>query len=277
GNYEEFLLVQAERLATEAEAEYQRVSFIRREIDWIRRKPEARRTKAKARIDRFDAAVAAAPGSDDQLPNKLGLRLPTGPRLGGNIVELERVSKSLGGKLLFKDLTLVMKPGDRIGIVGPNGVGKTNLLEACATVLSGSSPRTSSELRLVRDGAEAARIAARVRVGDDEHDRDVVLRPGRGKQLRLDGAPARSVEEYGAQVPVVTFLLAHRRFGPMIRDWQAHGAVGRRAKVLALTAMAACAAILFATAPRTWMAATGTGVMALVALWLWHRPEPPPR
>lgn len=72
-------------------------------------------------------------------------------------------------------------------------------------------------------------------------------------------------------------LLAHRRFGPMIRDWQAHGAVGRRAKVLALTAMAACAAILFATAPRTWMAATGTGVMALVALWLWHRPEPPPR
>ncbi|MEG3191741.1 YbaN family protein [Lysobacter sp. D1-1-M9] len=72
-------------------------------------------------------------------------------------------------------------------------------------------------------------------------------------------------------------LLAHRQFGPMIRDWQAHGAVGRRAKVLALTSMGACAAILFATAPRTWMAATGTGVMALVALWLWHRPEPPPR
>ena len=128
GNYEEFLLVQAERLAQEAEAEYQRVSFIRREIDWIRRKPEARRTKAKARIDRFDAAVAAAPTADDQQPAKLALRLPTGPRLGGTIVELAKVTKSLGGKLLFRDLTLVMKPGDRIGIVGPNGVGKTTLI-----------------------------------------------------------------------------------------------------------------------------------------------------
>ena len=129
GNYEEFLLIQAERLASEAEAEYQRVSFIRREIDWIRRKPEARRTKAKARIDRFDAAVAAAPTTDEQLPQKLALRLPTGPRLGGTIVELVKVTKSLGGKLLFADLSLVMKPGDRIGIVGPNGVGKTTLIK----------------------------------------------------------------------------------------------------------------------------------------------------
>ncbi|MBA3396133.1 MAG: ABC-F family ATP-binding cassette domain-containing protein [Deltaproteobacteria bacterium] len=129
GNYEEFLLIQAERLSTEAEAEYQRVSFIRREIDWIRRKPEARRTKAKARIDRFDAAVASAPTTDDQQPAKLGLRLPTGPRLGGTIVELVKVGKSLGGKRLFADLSLVMKPGDRIGIVGPNGVGKTTLIK----------------------------------------------------------------------------------------------------------------------------------------------------
>lgn len=105
----------------------------------------------------------------------------------------------------YERLRLELGPGVTV-LVGPNGVGKTNLLEACATVLSGSSPRTSSELRLVREGADAARIAARVRVGDDEHERDVVLRPGRGKQLRMDGAPARSVEEYGAQVPVVTFL-----------------------------------------------------------------------
>jgi ATP-binding cassette subfamily F protein uup len=128
GDYAAFLITQAERLATEAEAEYQRVSFIRREIDWIRRGPPARTTKAKARIDRFDAAVAAAPGADDKLPAKLALRLPAGPRLGGNIVELERVTKSLGGKLLVKELSLVMKPGDRIGIVGENGAGKTTLI-----------------------------------------------------------------------------------------------------------------------------------------------------
>ena len=128
GDYAEFLLKQAERLSTEAEAEYQRVSFIRREIDWIRRGPPARTTKAKARIDRFDAAVAGAPTLDAQRPDALMLRLPTGPRLGSTIVELDRAGRTLGGKLLFKDLTLVMKPGDRIGIVGPNGAGKTTLI-----------------------------------------------------------------------------------------------------------------------------------------------------
>lgn len=91
-------------------------------------------------------------------------------------------------------------------LVGANGVGKTNLLEACAVVLSGASPRTSSELRLVREGEPAGRIAARVAVGDDVHERDVTLQHGKGKQLRVDGSPARSVEEYAAQVPVVTFL-----------------------------------------------------------------------
>lgn len=69
-------------------------------------------------------------------------------------------------------------------------------------------------------------------------------------------------------------LQAHRVFGPMIRDWQRSGAVARRAKWLASGSMAVCAAILFLTAPRWWMAATGTAIMAVVALWLWLRPEP---
>ncbi|HEX5063328.1 MAG TPA: ATP-binding cassette domain-containing protein [Kofleriaceae bacterium] len=129
GDYEDFLLAQADRLAIEAEAEYQRASFVRREIDWIRRSPEARRTKAKARIDRFDAAVAAAPALEDKRPATARLTLPSGPRLGSSIVELKNVSRTLGGKVLFKDLSLVMKPGDRIGIVGPNGAGKTTLIK----------------------------------------------------------------------------------------------------------------------------------------------------
>ena len=69
-------------------------------------------------------------------------------------------------------------------------------------------------------------------------------------------------------------LLADPRFGPMIRDWQAHGAVARRAKWVATAMMALAAAVMWATAPRQWMAATGTTVMALVATWLWTRPEP---
>ena len=70
-------------------------------------------------------------------------------------------------------------------------------------------------------------------------------------------------------------LLRDRRFGPMIRDWQVHGAVSRRAKRLAVATMTACAALMLATAPRAWMALTGIAIMAAVGTWLWRRPEPP--
>ncbi|WP_027081058.1 YbaN family protein [Luteimonas mephitis] len=71
------------------------------------------------------------------------------------------------------------------------------------------------------------------------------------------------------------WLLAHRVFGPMIVDWQAYGAVRRRAKWMATLAMAACGLVLWWTAPRAWMAAIGIGCMAVTAAWLWRRPEPP--
>ena len=70
------------------------------------------------------------------------------------------------------------------------------------------------------------------------------------------------------------WLLAHRRFGPVIRDWEEQGAVSRRAKRLATAMMVASAVIMFFTAPKIWMAAMGTAIMAVVALWLWRRPEP---
>ncbi|MGO4261722.1 YbaN family protein [Lysobacter sp. TAB13] len=70
-------------------------------------------------------------------------------------------------------------------------------------------------------------------------------------------------------------LLAHRQFGPMIRDWQAHGAVSRRAKRLAVSMMAVCAAIMILTSPKWWMWASGIAIMTAVAIWLWRRPEPP--
>lgn len=68
-------------------------------------------------------------------------------------------------------------------------------------------------------------------------------------------------------------LLAHRLFGPMIRDWQARGAVSRPAKRAALATMSLCALLMVLTAPKLWMAAIGTACMAVVAAWLWQRPE----
>ncbi len=137
GDYSSFLVRQAERLAGEDRAEHERAMFVRREIEWIRRRPPARTTKARARVERFEAAVAAAPGVLDRLPGAMPLRLPTGGRLGRTILELDGVSRAVGDRPLFAGLTLTLKPGDRIGIVGKNGAGKTTLLR---TILGELAP-----------------------------------------------------------------------------------------------------------------------------------------
>jgi uncharacterized membrane protein YbaN (DUF454 family) len=74
---------------------------------------------------------------------------------------------------------------------------------------------------------------------------------------------------------LAAWLESHRLFGPMIRDWRAHRSVSRRAKWSATVMMTLCAALLFATASHWGYAALGSGVMAIVATWLWLRPEPP--
>lgn len=75
---------------------------------------------------------------------------------------------------------------------------------------------------------------------------------------------------------LAVYLRGHRQFGPMIRDWQAHGAVSRRAKWLATVAMAACVPVLWWFSPNAWAHWPPIVVMAVVALWLWRRPEGPP-
>ena len=144
GNYRRFLEKQAERLDSEAQRERERAMFVRREIDWIRRGPPARTTKQKARIDRFNDAVENKPKNEDKpaFDRRLVLRLPTGGRLGKTILELRGLSKSIAGKRLFSNLTLMLKPGDRIGIIGGNGAGKTTLVR---TIL-GELPPDSGEV-----------------------------------------------------------------------------------------------------------------------------------
>ncbi|MDB4969701.1 MAG: uup [Myxococcales bacterium] len=131
GGYTDFLEQQADRLAGESAREQARRSFVRRELDWIRRGPQGRQTKQKARIDRFDATVASAPTADEKRVGPMALRLPTGGRIGKTILTLEEVGKRVpvpDGRWLFRGLSLTMKPGDRIGVVGPNGAGKTTLV-----------------------------------------------------------------------------------------------------------------------------------------------------
>lgn len=134
-NYSRYLELKADREEREAAAEDKRQNLFRRELAWIRRGAKARTTKQKARIDRFEQIKNDAPGRRDE-----SMQVSTvSSRLGKQIVELDHVSLSLGGRELIHDLTYHAVSGDRIGIVGPNGRGKSTLLNLISGRLTPSS------------------------------------------------------------------------------------------------------------------------------------------
>ena len=125
GNYTEYLMAKAEREELTNTLEDKRQSFLRNELDWVRRGPKARTTKSQSRLDRYYNAAGQA-----ALTRELDVEmlLPVPPKLGNRVVDLSEVSLSLGGKKLFHDFSFNFTAGSRIGIVGPNGVGKTSLI-----------------------------------------------------------------------------------------------------------------------------------------------------
>lgn len=126
GNYARYLEKKAEVMANLQRQDDKRMAFLRNEIEWIRRGPKARGTKAKARIDRYEDAKAQ---EGFQQAKSLELELEGGARLGKTILEVQGLAKGFGGPPLFKDLELSLLAGDRIGILGPNGCGKSTFLK----------------------------------------------------------------------------------------------------------------------------------------------------
>lgn len=133
GGYEMYLEAKAERLALEARTEQNRQNFLRGELEWLRRQPKARTTKQKARIQRAESAKDAKPQKNERTA-----RLVTEATITGKtLAELRNVSVELGGKTLVRELNLTIMAGERIGIVGRNGTGKTSLLR---TILGEMAP-----------------------------------------------------------------------------------------------------------------------------------------
>lgn len=125
GNYKYFLEKKSEREMAEASEIDKAKNLYRKELDWMRRQPRARTTKQKARIDSFYDVEEKA--TSRQIEDKLSLTMQM-QRMGSKILELENIYKSYNDKTLLKDFSYTFKKGEKIGIVGRNGVGKSTLL-----------------------------------------------------------------------------------------------------------------------------------------------------
>lgn len=130
GAYQDYLVQRAEREALEARMQEKEDHLFTQELAWMRTGARARTTKQQARIDRFESLKENIQ-SRDQQDRDIELDFSQ-QRIGNQVMELENVTVEIGGKTVVRDLTHVFVKGDRVGIIGDNGVGKTTLLNVLA-------------------------------------------------------------------------------------------------------------------------------------------------
>lgn len=126
GDYEQFLTQKAERESARDQDVSRAQNLLVKELEWLRRQPKARTTKNKARIDAADVLKDRATGPQKDKGIQLNFKAQ---RLGGKILELDHIRKAYDDLVLVKDFSYVFKKGERIGVVGPNGIGKSTFMD----------------------------------------------------------------------------------------------------------------------------------------------------
>ena len=141
GNYSSWLDQKRTRLQQEERAASARQRTLERELEWVRLAPRARQAKSKARVNAYEKLLAQ---EMEKLPETVEIYVPPGPRLGGVVVEAERLRKGYGELLLIDDLSFKLPPGGIVGVIGPNGAGKTTLFR----MITGSEKPDAGRLRI---------------------------------------------------------------------------------------------------------------------------------
>jgi ATP-binding cassette ChvD family protein len=127
GNYSTYLETKAARLEAQGQQEAKLAKKLERELEWVRSSPKARQAKSKARLERYEQMDAAARAM--KKVDFTDIHIPTGPRLGTKVIIADHLSKSFGDRVLINDLSFELPRNGIVGVIGPNGVGKTTLFK----------------------------------------------------------------------------------------------------------------------------------------------------
>jgi ATP-binding cassette ChvD family protein len=142
GNYSTYLETKKERLKIEGQKDAKRARMLEKELEWVRSNPKARQAKSKARLSRYEELAAEA---ERNRKVDLGeINIPAGPRLGDVVLEAKKLKKGFGDRVLMHDLTFSLPRAGIVGVIGPNGVGKTTLFR----MIIGEEKPDSGELQV---------------------------------------------------------------------------------------------------------------------------------
>ena len=142
GNYSTYLETKAARIAAQGQAQAKLAKRMEKELEWVRSSPKARQAKSKARLERYEQMVAEA--SAAKKLDFADITIPVGPRLGSKVLVAEHLHKEFDGRVLIDDLSFELPRNGIVGVIGPNGVGKTTLFKT----IVGLEPLSGGTLEL---------------------------------------------------------------------------------------------------------------------------------
>ena len=142
GNYSTYLETKRSRLQIEGKKDAKRAKILERELEWVRANPKARQAKNRARLARYEELAAEA--EKNRTIDTAEINIPPGPRLGSDVLQATNLTKGFGDRVLIDDLSFTLPRAGIVGIIGPNGVGKTTLFK----MVTGSEEPDSGELKV---------------------------------------------------------------------------------------------------------------------------------